>query len=61
MNEHAIEPVTVTIPDALRLSGIGRTTLYHLLAKREIASIHVGRRRLIKVDSLKAFLASREV
>ena len=60
MNDASIEPVTVTIPGAIRASGLGRTKLYELIAKREIASVRVGSRRLVNYASLKAFLASRE-
>ena len=57
---HTIDPVTVTVPAAIRLSGIGRTKLYELIAKREIQSIRVGTRRLINFASLKAFLNFEE-
>ena len=57
MHEHSnIEPVTITILDALRLSGLGRTKLYELLTKGEIQSVRVGTRRLIVFASLKALL-----
>jgi excisionase family DNA binding protein len=52
----SLDPVTVTIPVALRLSGLGRTKLYELLASREIESVRVGTRRLIVFASLKARL-----
>jgi excisionase family DNA binding protein len=60
MNDTSIEPVTITIPAALRASGLGRTKLYELIAKREIASVRVGTRRLVNYASLKAYLTSRE-
>jgi excisionase family DNA binding protein len=60
MNDASIEPVTISIPAALRASGLGRTKLYELIAKREIASVRVGTRRLVNYASLKAFLNSTE-
>jgi excisionase family DNA binding protein len=51
-----IEPVTVTVPVALRICGLGRTKFYELLADGEIASVRVGTRRLIVFASLKARL-----
>lgn len=51
-----IEPLTVTVPDALRYSGLGRTKLYEMIANHEIASVLVGTRRLIIFASLKARL-----
>jgi excisionase family DNA binding protein len=59
MNDASIEPVTITIPAALRATGLGRTKLYELIAKREIASVRVGTRRLINYASLKAFLNAK--
>jgi excisionase family DNA binding protein len=53
-------PITVTLAEALRLSGLGRTKLYQLIARREIESVRVGTRRLINYASLKALLTSKE-
>jgi excisionase family DNA binding protein len=50
------DPMTVTIPVAVRLSGLGRTKLYELLTNGEIQSVRVGIRRLIVFASLKALL-----
>jgi len=59
MSDTSFESVTITIPAALRASGLGRTKLYELIAKREIASVRVGTRRLVNYASLKAFLNSK--
>jgi len=56
MNDTSIDPVTVTIPTAIKISGLGRTKLYELLARHEIESVRVGARRLINFASLKALL-----
>jgi excisionase family DNA binding protein len=58
-NNFCNEPVTITIPDALRLSGLGRTKLYELLTKGEIQSVRVGSRRLIVFATLKALLTPK--
>lgn len=60
MSEPSIEPVTVTVPVALRISGLGRTKLYELIAAQKVQSTTVGTRRLINYASLKALLASKE-
>jgi excisionase family DNA binding protein len=54
-----VEPVTVTVPAAIKLSGLGRTKLYELIARKEIQSITVGTRRLIVFASLKARLTGK--
>ena len=51
-----INPVTVTIPTAQRLSEIGRTKLYELINRGAIETVRIGKRRLVKFVSLKAFL-----
>lgn len=48
------QPIWVSINDAMRLSGLGRTTIYDLLATDRLRSITVGRRRLISVASIEA-------
>jgi excisionase family DNA binding protein len=52
------EPVTVTIPTAMRASGLGRTKLYELIRSNELESLRVGSRRLIVFASLKARLTA---
>jgi hypothetical protein len=47
------EPLTVTVPAAMKYSGLGRTKIFELIARREIESVLVGTRRLIIFSSLK--------
>jgi hypothetical protein len=51
--DYSIEPITVTIPDALKISGLGRTKLYEMISSREIASVTIGTRRLVVLASLR--------
>jgi excisionase family DNA binding protein len=60
MTDTPLEPISITVPTALKLSGLGRTKLYELIASKQIRSVRVGARRLINFASLKAFLSSRE-
>ena len=60
MNTDNLDPVTISVPTALKLSGLGRTKLYELIALKQIRSVRVGARRLIDFASLKAFLTSQE-
>ncbi|WP_084356229.1 helix-turn-helix domain-containing protein [Novosphingobium lentum] len=48
-----LEPLTVRIPDAIRLTGICRSKLYELMASGDLETIKLGRSTLIPVDSLK--------
>lgn len=44
--------------EAAEALGVGRTTIYELLASGRIASIRVGRRRLVPIWAIDAFLGS---
>lgn len=45
------------IPEARhKLGGIGRTTVYELINRREIEKVSIGRRAFITSDSLEAYL-----
>lgn len=48
--------LSVSVIDACRLLGIGRTKLYELISSQEIQSFSIGRRRLVKVASLQALI-----
>lgn len=53
------EPITVRIKEACRITGIGRSKLYELIAEGEIDIVKVGAMTLIPVDSLKALTQGR--
>ncbi len=57
------DPLTVTVPAAMKYSGLGRTKIYELMGlnggPREIESVCVGTRRLIVFASLKARLTGK--
>ncbi len=49
-------PVGISVDDAVRLSGIGRTSLFAALADGSIKSTKVGRRRIVSYRSLVEFI-----
>lgn len=49
----AIAPICVRIAAAVKLTGIGRSTLYELIAAGEIETVKVGRSTFIRYESLK--------
>lgn len=51
-----IAPLSVSIDDAARMLGVARSTLYEQIAKGNIHSFKVGRRRLIRVRDLETFI-----
>jgi excisionase family DNA binding protein len=50
------DPLLHSISDAAKALGIGRTKLYEMLAKGELASVQIGTRRLVKAESMKALI-----
>ena len=52
----AFRPLAVRIREACRLTGIGRSKLYELIASGEIETIKVGTITLVPIASLTDFL-----
>lgn len=52
----AAEPISLRIPEAVRLTGLSRSRVYELMKSGEIAYAKVGNSTLILMDSLRAFI-----
>lgn len=46
----------LSVSEAKQALGLGRTSLYKLIKQERIASVRIGRRRLILVESIDALL-----
>jgi excisionase family DNA binding protein len=55
------EPLAVSPAEAARLAGLGRTSIYGALGSGALKSLKIGKRRLIVVEALRAWLLSHEV
>lgn len=53
-----LKPIYVSIPEAMRLLGIGRTKLYDLIRFKEITRVHIGSKSLISVESIERYAVS---
>ena len=51
------QTISVSITDACKLIGAGRSILYELIGKRHVRAVKLGRRTLIPVASLHAYIA----
>lgn len=51
-----MDPVTVTVEGAKRALGLGHTTVYRLIGEGKLSTVKVGRRTLIKTDSIRALV-----
>lgn len=56
MDKH--NPVAVTIPDAVKMFGMSRTSIYEALKRGDITARKAGRRTLIPFADLQAYLNS---
>lgn len=50
------QPLSVRVKEACRLTGIGRSKLYELIAAGELEVVKVGTITLVPMDSLQVFL-----
>jgi excisionase family DNA binding protein len=49
-------PLLLTIPEAGRLLGLGRTTMYELIGAGEVEVVHIGRAARIPFESVERFV-----
>ena len=50
------EPISVRIPEAVRLTGISRSVLYELIKTNELTAVKIGRATLVTVESLRSLI-----
>lgn len=50
-------PIAVTVPDAVKLSDLSRTSIYEALKRGDLSARKAGRRTLISFADLEAYLA----
>jgi excisionase family DNA binding protein len=53
---HGIEPICVRVPEACRLTGIGRSKFYQLVASGEIQVVKIGSMTLVPFEGLRQFV-----
>lgn len=57
---HAGDPITISIGEATRQSGLSKSKIYNLINEGRLQSIHVDRRQLVIFASLKSLLSGAE-
>jgi len=50
--------LSVTIPQACKITGLGRSTIYRLFEEGKLQRLKAGSRTLIKMDDLEAYIES---
>jgi excisionase family DNA binding protein len=57
--EQKIEPLTVRISTAVRITGLSRSRIYELIQSGDLDTVKVGRATLVQYASLKALTTAR--
>jgi excisionase family DNA binding protein len=55
----SLKPLTVTVKQALSLSGLGCSTIYKLMANGSLTRHKIGHRTLITYESLERLLTPK--
>ncbi len=49
-----MDTILIGIPDAAKALGLGRSKIYELISEGRLESVTIGRRRLVRVDSVRS-------
>lgn len=53
---HHVPPLALGIEDAARSIGVARSAIYEIVARGELPSFKIGRRRMILTKELEAYI-----
>jgi excisionase family DNA binding protein len=53
-----MDVIAVSINDAAKALGLGRTSIYQMIADGRLEALKLGRRRLVTVDSIRQLVAA---
>jgi excisionase family DNA binding protein len=56
-----VEPIAVSVLDAMRATGLSKSTIYALIQHGDLPTVMVGRRTLILLEDLRECLRCRRV
>ena len=54
-----MEPLAVSINDTAKALGLGRTSIYLMIADGRLEAFKLGRRTLIRADSIRRLVAGQ--
>jgi len=55
-----MEPLSVSINDAAKALGVGRTSIYAMIGDGRLEAFKLGRRTLVRVESIRRLVAKRD-
>ena len=53
------DALLLSVPDAAARLGISRSKLYELISDGQLETMHIGRRALVRAESIERFIAAR--
>jgi excisionase family DNA binding protein len=53
---HPSKPVSATVNDTCRVTGLGRTKVYELIRAGKLKTVTIGRRRLVLYSSIEELI-----
>ena len=54
------EPEAISVDETCRVTGLGRSKIYELLADGTLSSVKVGKRRLVRLATARRLIAGLE-
>ena len=54
-----MEPLALSINDTAKLLSLGRTSIYAMIADGRLEAFRLGRRRLVRMESVKRLIAAQ--
>jgi excisionase family DNA binding protein len=54
-----VEPLAISVNDAARVLGLGRTSIYAMIGSGRLETFKLGRRTLIKTSSIRRLVDSQ--
>lgn len=55
-HQNAVNPLSVGVEDGARMIGVARSMFYEILARGELKSFKLGRRRLVLVKDMEIYI-----
>ena len=55
-----VQPLTCSVAAAIQMTGLSQATIYRMIDRNELASVKIGGRRLVRVDSIRKLVGADE-